>query len=401
MAEIEPSELVRGIILLALGITAVGWVVLRTIKNAENRRRMAFNWLFTLLLAAVICYAVPLFGIFGLFLIVVSAVILSWMWTPHLGEFFAGPISSLFDGGHTPPEPRPLYSIAQGKQKRGQYIEAIEDIRKQLERFPTDFEGQMLIAQFQAENLNDLSSAGLTIQDLCSQSGHAPANIAFALYSLADWRIKARDRAAARRAFEDVIRLLPDSEFALVAAQRIAHLDNPDMPLDPHDQKFVVPEGVRNLGLLQRMETPKPPEKTPSQQAADYVQHLRTHPLDSDAREKLATIYADHYHRLDLATDQLEQLIQQPNQPFRLITRWLNLLADLQIRGGAGYDDVKETLERIIALAPNLAPAENARKRIALLRLELKANESAKPIELGSYEQNIGLKQGASRREEG
>jgi tetratricopeptide (TPR) repeat protein len=401
MAVVQFSELARGIILLALAVVAVGWIIVRSVKNAENRGTMVFNWLLTAGLAAVIYFAVPLFGIFGLFLIVLSAVILSAIWTPHLGEIFAGPITGLFDGGHVPPEPRPAYSVAQGKQKRGQYLEAIADIRKQLERFPNDFEGHLLLAQIQAENLNDLPAAELTIQQLCAQPGHAPSNITFALYSLADWHIKALDRDAARRAFEQVIRLLPDTEFALVAAQRIAHLANPDMPLNPHDQKFVVPEGIRHLGLLQRMEIPKLEEKTPGQQAADYVQHLRTHPLDTEAREHLAVIYADHYHRLDLAADQLEQMIQQPNQPHRLVARWLNLLADLQIRCGAGYDVVKQTLERIIALAPNLAPAENARKRIALLRLELKALEKSESVELGSYEQNIGLKQGRGASERG
>src|SRR5690348_18087515 len=58
-----------------------------------------------------------------------------------------------------------------------------------------------------------------------------------------------------------------------------------------------------------------------------FRSHLEQHPLDTEAREKLAVIYADHYHRLDMATDELEQLIQQPNQPSRLVVRWLNLLA--------------------------------------------------------------------------
>jgi hypothetical protein len=100
------------------------------------------------------------------------------------------------------------------------------------------------------------------------------------------------------------------------------------------------------------------------------VKHLEQHPLDTEARENLAIIYADHYRRLDLATDQLEQLIQGPNQPAKLITHWLNLLADLQIRGGAAYETVRDTLQRIVDRAPNLAAAELARHRLALLKLE-------------------------------
>src|SRR5260370_38230548 len=94
-------------------------------------------------------------------------------------------------------------------------------------------------------------------------------------------------------------------------------------------------------------------------------------------------------------------MVQHPSRPPRLVVSWLNLLADLQIRCGAGYDTAKQTLERIIALAPNLAPAENARKRIALLRLELKGLEKSDSVELGSYEQTIGWKQGAGTVERG
>ena len=128
--------------------------------------------------------------------------------------------------------------------------------------------------------------------------------------------------------------------------------------------------------------------------AAEYVKHLEQHPMDTEAREKLAAIYADHYARLDLATDQLEQMMQLPNQPARLVVRWLNQLADLQIRSGADYESVKQTLERIVELDPNLAAAETARKRIGLLKLELKAKHANEAVKLGTYEQNIGLKRG-------
>jgi hypothetical protein len=103
-------------------------------------------------------------------------------------------------------------------------------------------------------------------------------------------------------------------------------------------------------------------------------------------------LYADHYGRLDLAADQLEQMIQQPNQPPRLIVRWLNILADLQVRAGADYDTIQQTLQRIIDLYPNAASAEIARNRLALIRLEMKVNEKKQSIKMGSYEQNIGLK---------
>jgi hypothetical protein len=274
------------------------------------------------------------------------------------------------------------------------------EIRKQLARFPTDYEGQMMLAQIQAENLLDLPGAELTIQNLCAQSGHAPKNIAFALYSLADWHLKlGQDTEAARRDLQAVVDAFPESEFGLGAAQRIAHLGGVDMLMAPHERKrFQVVEGPRDLGLQRARAQSKAGETDPGREAARLVEHLEQHPQDTEAREKLAVIYADHYARLDLASDQLEQMIQQPNQPAKLVVRWLNLLADLQIRSGVDYATVHQTLQRIADRGPNLAAAEIARNRQALLKLELKANEKKEGVKLGTYEQNIGLKRGGPPR---
>ena len=110
---------------------------------------------------------------------------------------------------------------------------------------------------------------------------------------------------------------------------------------------------MKNLGLLRDQGHLKPAEPNPEQVAAEYVKHLEQHPLDMEAREKLAVIYADHYGRLDMATGELEEMIGQPHQPGRLVVHWLNLLADLQIRHGAGYEAVRETLQRIVDRDPD------------------------------------------------
>ena len=104
-----------------------------------------------------------------------------------------------------------------------------------------------------------------------------------------------------------------------------------------------------------RPEHLRPAEADPAKLAAAYVKHLEQHPLDTEAREKLAVIYADHYQRLDLATIELNQLIETPNQPAKRVAHWLNLLADLQIQHGADYDTVRGTLEKIIERFPDLA----------------------------------------------
>ncbi len=396
----QTIAIVRGTIILVGAAVLVGWLMVRSVRNAERPRQMLYKWLCSLPLFALAIGAVPLFlriglGLLGFIVMAICASILSYLWTPHIGEVIAKPITSMFDGGSAAPELRPLYSVAQALQKRGRYVEAILEIRKQLERFPTDLEGQMLLAQIQAEDVQDLPAAELTIRRLCEQPGHAPANIAFALYSLADWHLQfGPNREAAQRALEQVIALLPGTEFALTAAHRIAHLADAEMLLSPHQRRtFAVPEGPRHLGVSQTEECRKPVAKDPGQLAQEYVSHLEKHPLDSEAREQLAVLYADHYSRLDLATDQLEQMIQHPQQPARLVVRWLNLLADLQIRCGQDYATVRQTLQRIIDRDPRVAAAETARKRIDLLRLELKAREKNPGVQLGNYEQNLGLKQ--------
>jgi tetratricopeptide (TPR) repeat protein len=326
--------------------------------------------------------------------------VLTIIWRHNIAGLVARPFTSLYDGGSEEPIPHPVYSVAQSKQKRGHYLEAIVEARKQLERFPTDVEGQMLVAQIQAENLKDLPAAELTLERFCAQPGHAPQNIVFALYSLADWHLKiTQDREAARRHLEKIIELFPESEFALGAAHRIAHLGSAEMLLAPHERrKFIVPEGVHNLGLLRGRAHFKPAEQDPEQIAAECVKHLEQHPQDTEAREKLAVIYADHYHRLDMATGELEQMIGQPNQPGRLVVHWLNVLADLQIRNDAGFEAVQQTLQRIVDRDPKAAPAEIARHRLALLKLEMKSKVMSQAVKLGSYDQNIGLKRSLPRR---
>jgi tetratricopeptide (TPR) repeat protein len=329
-----------------------------------------------------------------------GGICLTVIWRESIASMVAKPFTAIYDGGDVEIEPRPYYSIAEAKRKRGLYNEAVAAIRKQLEKFPTDLDGQLKLAEIQAENLNDLEGAELTVRRLCEQPGHPPRNIAFALNSLADWQIRfGVDPEAARQTLERLIEVLPDSEFALIAAQRIAHLAKTDALLEARDRhRIQVPEGVKNIGLLQSSAHLRPTATDPAQLAAEYVRHLEQHPQDTEAREKLAILYADHFKRMDLAADQLNQLVNQPHQPARNVVHWFHLLADLQIRHGADYDMIRETLERIIERYPNLAAAEMARNRIDLIKLELKAKQRSQPVKLGAYEQNIGLKRDSTRR---
>lgn len=393
---------------LVLFLALIVWGMWLWLKKSDDPGELIFKWVISAIISAVLVFVVvPIVakgGYAGAFVGIpaTAACGLAYaiVWRKNIAGLIANPFGALYDGGTAELDPQAYYSIAQAKRKRGQYNEAMAEIRKQLQKFPTDYTGQLMMAEIQAENLNDLPGAELTIERFCNQPGHAPRNIAFALNTLADWHLKYNlDAEAAKQDLQKIVDRLPDTEFALLAQQRIGHLANPEYLLSAHDRPRVhVPQGIQNIGLLQASSHLAPAAGDPAQQAQQFVTHLAEHPQDTETREKLAVIYADHFERLDLAADQLQQLIDQPNQPAKQVVRWLNLLADLQIRHGAGYATVSQTLNLIIERYPNQAAADTARNRLDLLKLELKAKETKQPLKLGTYEQNIGLKYGNPHR---
>jgi hypothetical protein len=401
----SPFLVILGIALSVLGVFFVGWVFLRVFKRSDSPVVLVLQWLVTAGIVGWLCWVVepwkdaPMVWS-DVIAVLFGGICLTVVWRESIASIVAKPFTAIYDGGDVEIEPRPYYSIAEAKRKRGLYNESVAEIRKQLDKFPTDLEGQLKLAEVQVENLNDLPGAELTIRRLCEQPGHPPRNIAYALNSLADWQIRfGVDPEAARQTLEKLIEVLPDSEFALIAAQRIAHLAKTDALLEARDRHRIhVPEGVNNIGLLKSSAHLQPTATDPAELTAEYVKHLEQHPQDTEAREKLAILYADHFKRMDLATDQLNQLVTQPHQPARNVVHWLNLLADLQIRHGADYDTVRGSLEQIIERYPNLAAAGMARNRIDLIKLELKAKQRGQTVKLGDYEQNIGLKRDSAQR---
>ena len=390
-----------GVLLLLFILGFAIWGYIRILKNSEDPATLLFKTIFTLVLGALwLVFAVPwalkggLVAFGGVAVTMVEGLVLAIMWRRNIAGLIANPIGSLYDGGNAQYEPTPVYSHALAARKQGDFQGALAVVRTQLETFPTDIEGQLLMAEIQAENLKDLDAAAISIERICNQVEHTPRNIALALNMLADWYLKFhQDRDTARETLQRIIDKFPDSEMSNLAAQRIASLASTEHLLASHDRKkFTVVEGVKNVGLIDPKSYQGPAAPDAAKQAAELVTHLQAHPLDAEAREKLAIIYADHYSRMDLATDQMDQLITHPNQPQKRVVHWLNQLADLQVRHGANYDTVRATLQRIVDLYPGAPPAEVAASRIALLKLEFKGREKATGVKLGTYEQDIGLK---------
>ncbi|WP_160164692.1 tetratricopeptide repeat protein [Pedosphaera parvula] len=334
------------------------------------------------------------------FMVVYAAaggLVLAILWARVIGESVGSIFGGLYDGGTAEVEPKPFYSIAQAKKTQGKYLESLAEVRRQLQKFPNDFEGMMLLSELQAENLDDLQGAEVTVQRVCSLGEQPPRNVAYALNRMADWHLNLhKNREAAKIALEKIIELLPETEMSLQASQRIAHLADTEMLLASQQRQGVrVIKGVENIGLLQDSTALKPAETDAGKLAAILVKHLEVHPLDTEARERLANIYASHYQRLDLAQEQLEQLINQPNQTPKNVVRWLNSLVDLQVQHGGELEQARQSLQRVMDIYPESPAAQKAERRMQMLKLEFKGKEKSQAVQLGSYEQDIGLKRRA------
>jgi tetratricopeptide (TPR) repeat protein len=410
-------DIILGTAGLVIFIGVAGWAFFYLLKRSDDPAKIIFKLLFSVgLVVGEVFFVHSLTrhlsggespGDYGVSFMIAGSIaacgiILSIFWTPHISDFLVSPLTDLFDGGKEPPEPRPYYSIALSKRKLNRPLEAIVAVREQLAKFPSDFEGVSLLATIQAEDMKDLQSAEITFDHFCNLPVAPDKQVAAAWTQMADWHLKlAQDSDSARVSLGKIIAKYPDTGLSLAAAQRIAHLDGTvKQLLAPHDRRAMfLPEGVKSAGLRTSMADLVPEETNPETLAADLVKHLELHPLDTEAREKLAIIYARHYKRLDLATLELKQLAEQPNQPHKLVAHWLNLLADLQIHGGADYETVRDTLLKIVEMFPDLPVAQVARSRMDRLKLEFKGQSKAPENKtLGVYEQNIGLKYGTLRR---
>jgi tetratricopeptide (TPR) repeat protein len=392
---------ILGLVMIAGALAFIGWVMVRALKRAEDPVKLIVKWIGTALIAGVL---VGILGGFGPsvgsafvvpFVCVLFGIILSLMWAPSVAMMLARPITSLYDGGLDEAKPEPLYSMAQARRKKGQAHEALWEIQRQLELFPNDFTGQVLMADIQANDLKDLQAAQATIARLCQQPGHTPAAIADALNQLADWHIKyAQDLDAARQTLDEIVQRFPDSPWAYAASQRLAHLGGAEQVLAPHDRQPVTLPHVEDAYPGRRGPAPPPPGESPAEEAERLVKHLEQFPDDNEVREELAALYAHHYQRLELAVGELEQLIAQPNAPPRKTVHWLNLLADFQLELAKDEEAARQTLQRIVDLYPEHSAAEMARQRMSHLERELKKGEAAKVVKLGTYEQDLGMKWG-------
>lgn len=332
----------------------------------------------------------------ALFVVIIAAVPLSALWLPHVVGLVLSPLFSSMTGGGEQVERRPFYSRAVALRKRGDFEAAGLEVENQLALFPGDAQGLMLLVDIQAEDLKDVSTAIALLAEMIHTPGRDGSEVALALSRMADLQLnRLSDLAAAKETYQRIVTGFPHTEAANTARQQLAHLPGAEQLAHRVDRpRLVVTHHQDSLGLTADLGAADLPKEDLSAESQRLVTHLNEFPDDWESRELLARIYVDHWHRFDLAGDQLERLINQPGAAPRQVAHWLNDLADVQLKSPAGLPAARLTLERIGQKFPASQWSELAQSRISLLGLDQRAKASPKTLKLGSYEQNIGLQRG-------
>ena len=367
---------------LVMIVGFLSWALFHAFLRSDAPKNLAIKWAGTLILLGLgipIAFAFLRAGGhaagFGLpITTLVIGVPLGIIWASSWGSLLASPLTSLFDGGEAYQRSVPLYAIAEARQKRGDYPEAVKEVEKQLTKFPGDLTGTLLLADLQAKDLKDMGAAQAAVESYLEHGPHPPKNTFLALSHLAELYLsQAHDRQNAQRCLERSQRLCLGTKQEMIAAQRLAHLTSDDfLEARNEPRRIPVKASDRRLGLRKEPVRFETNEKSPEILAQECIEQLNKHPLDLETREQLALLYANHYRRLDMAIEQLETMIQFRNQTPKNIVRWLNLMADLHIRLAASVSDARHCLERIGQRFPNTAHEAQAQKRIQYLRLEKK-----------------------------
>jgi len=328
----------------------------------------------------------------------VVSVLLMILWLPSIVSGLLGPLTGSMTGGNEAVAVRPAYYRAIALKKRGEYQAAIASVRAELERFPGDAEGLMLIVDLLADDLRDPNAAMEVLRESLQTSGRSETERAQALSRMADLQLMhLDDPESARQTLEEIAREFSDSPAGHLARQRLAHLPggsgDSEGQTTPEPQRLVVPHHEERVGLMEDYGASRLADEDPAAAAQALADHLAGHPDDWESRERLALLYAESLGEPQQASAQLERLLSQSGLPARHLARWYLMLADLQLKAPDGVAAARVTLERMRDQFPDTIWATQAESRLRQLGLHQKGKEAPKTLKLGQYEQKIGLKQ--------
>ncbi|MEW6305925.1 MAG: tetratricopeptide repeat protein [Verrucomicrobiota bacterium] len=388
------SPKLHALLTFLVGLAVALGVGLYWLKRSNDPLKVVAKWIATAVLVLGILYLITTKNPFALFVMVGFGAAIALIWASEVGALISLPITNAITGGDTAPEIKAAYSKAHARRKQGKPSDAITEIHAQLEQFPDDFEGLVLLAEIQTEDLRDLQSAVTTLERIVQTPERHPKQIVFALNSMADWHLKyGLDPDSARLALQRITEMFPDTEQAYQASQRIAHLASREMLTARHEERRIALPARAAPATVPSAPSgaPLPPEDDPEVAAGHYIKRLAEHPHDQEAREQLALLYGRQMKRLDLARQQFEFLLATPHVPSRDVVRWLNALAGLEMELEGDEPAARATLQRIIDLFPDSAAASQARQRIDRLGTERPAQRRI-AVKLGTYERDLGLK---------
>ena len=398
--------------LILIGVVALAvliYLIRKQLRNPQNDPVKVIGlWVLSIVVFLGIAYSAIAAQegfalIFVLLVAVSSAVLLGLAWTPTIANMLVSPLTTALSGDDTEAYEGPAYSQALAKRKRGRYEDALEAVEAQLEQYPGDFDGLMLKAAIQAENLDDLPAAMTTIQETLDDPEKVRFNLPVAFNKLADWQLTiAEDATAAKRTLVQIREVLPGTQAAQFASQRLATLDvSEESEAAAGDlnesYRHLAEESAAKNDFKGPLETPKAIEVDPLQSDESKLKtclcRAALHPDSINNREELAALYLWHLRQPALAIQQYEHLLTLPGTTIHQKTAWLNKVADIQIKSGETYEAIRATLELIVSQDPNAAAAARAEQRIAYLRIEIRgANKKTNKLQLGSYDEDVGLK---------
>jgi len=103
------------------------------------------------------------------------------------------------------------------------------------------------------------------------------------------------------------------------------------------------------------------------------VDKLKRDPNDVATRERLARIFAERMGQTGLGINQLELLMEMPEQSPHKMAEWLSLMAAWQIKYRDDKDAGQRLLRRLITEFPNSAQAFAAQRRLKLMEMEARS----------------------------
>lgn len=268
----------------------------------------------------------------------------------------------------------PMYSRAIARMKFGKYSDAEWEIISELEKAEDDFEGWMMLADLYANHFHDLKEAERTVLEICTRPETTGPQLSIALHRLADWNLKLTgDLEGARFALGLISERLPGSHLAHMAQLRIAQLPE---TLDELRQRKGSRAVVRLPALGDSLDTepPAPISRAERAKAADLanacVERLNEDPNNVPAREKLARLFAERLNKAELGIEQLNLLLDLPEEPDLRRAEWLSLIAAWNLKYLQDPGAARTVLERLANEFPNTPQALAARRRLQLMNAQ-------------------------------